>query len=122
MRPIATRYCDYRVAAPGRRITERLRTGAARVGRVRRSLVAFRGLLLVQRVAKFGATKRVATGVQTRIAMLHYAVVFLVIALIAAVFGFGGIAAGAAGIAKVLFVVFLIGAVVAFLMNGRSRI
>ena len=27
--------------------------------------------------------------------MLHYAVVFLVIALIAAVFGFGGIAAGA---------------------------
>jgi len=28
--------------------------------------------------------------------MLHYAVVFFIIALIAAVFGFGGIAAGAA--------------------------
>jgi uncharacterized membrane protein YtjA (UPF0391 family) len=56
------------------------------------------------------------------IQMLHYAVVFLIIALIAAVFGFGGIAAGAAGIAKVLFVVFLIGAVVTFLMNGRSRV
>jgi uncharacterized membrane protein YtjA (UPF0391 family) len=54
--------------------------------------------------------------------MLHYAVVFLIIALIAAVFGFGGIAAGAAGIAKVLFVIFLIGAVVSFLMHGRSRI
>jgi uncharacterized membrane protein YtjA (UPF0391 family) len=54
--------------------------------------------------------------------VLHYAVVFLVIALIAAVFGFGGIAAGAAGIAKILFVVFLIGAVVSFLMHGRSRI
>jgi uncharacterized membrane protein YtjA (UPF0391 family) len=54
--------------------------------------------------------------------MLHYAAVFLVIALIAAFFGFGGIAAGAAGIAKILFVVFLIGAVVAFLLNGRSRI
>ncbi len=54
--------------------------------------------------------------------MLHYAVVFLVIALIAAVFGFGGIAAGAAGIAKILFVVFLIGAIVTFLMNGRSRV
>lgn len=53
-------------------------------------------------------------------AMLHYAVVFLVIALIAAVFGFGGIAASAAGIAKILFVIFLIGAVVAFLMNGRG--
>jgi len=39
--------------------------------------------------------------------MLHYAVVFFVIALIAAVFGFGGIAAGAVEIAKVLFFIFL---------------
>jgi uncharacterized membrane protein YtjA (UPF0391 family) len=54
--------------------------------------------------------------------MLHYAIVFLIVALIAAVFGFGGIAVGAAGIAKVLFVVFLIGAVVSFLMHGRSRV
>jgi uncharacterized membrane protein YtjA (UPF0391 family) len=54
--------------------------------------------------------------------MLYYAIVFLVVALIAAVFGFGGIAVGAAGIAKVLFVVFLIGAVVSFLMHGRSRV
>ena len=38
--------------------------------------------------------------------MLHYAVVFFVIALIAALFGFGGIAASAMGIGKVLFVVF----------------
>ena len=52
--------------------------------------------------------------------MLHYAVVFLVIALIAALFGFGGIAAGAVGIAKILFFVFLIMAVVAFLF-GRCR-
>jgi uncharacterized membrane protein YtjA (UPF0391 family) len=53
--------------------------------------------------------------------MLHYAVVFLVIALIAAVFGFGGIAASAVGIAKILFFVFLIMAVVAFLFGGRRR-
>lgn len=39
--------------------------------------------------------------------MLHYAVLFFVIALIAAVFGFGGIAAGAVEIAKILFFVFL---------------
>jgi len=38
--------------------------------------------------------------------MLHYAVVFFVIALIAALFGFGGIAAGAIEIAKVLFFIF----------------
>src|ERR1700730_18161671 len=54
--------------------------------------------------------------------MLHYAVVFFVIALIAAFFGFGGIAVGAAGIAKVLFVVFLIGAVVSFLMSLGRRV
>ncbi|BDD90996.1 DUF1328 domain-containing protein [Pandoraea sp. XJJ-1] len=40
--------------------------------------------------------------------MLHYAVVFFVIALIAAVFGFTGIAVGAAEIAKILFFIFLV--------------
>ncbi len=54
--------------------------------------------------------------------MLYYAVVFFVIALVAAFFGFGGIAVGAAGIAKVLFVVFLIGAVVSFLMSMGRRV
>ena len=49
--------------------------------------------------------------------MLHYAIVFFIIALIAALFGFTGIAASATGIAKILFVVFLIMAVVAFVVN-----
>jgi uncharacterized membrane protein YtjA (UPF0391 family) len=40
--------------------------------------------------------------------MLTWTIVFLVIALIAAVFGFGGISAAATGIAKVLFFLFLI--------------
>ena len=40
--------------------------------------------------------------------MLRYAVIFFVIAIIAALFGFGGIAAGASEIAKVLFFVFLV--------------
>lgn len=40
--------------------------------------------------------------------MLYWAVVFLVISLVAALFGFGGIATAAAGIAKVLFGIFLI--------------
>ena len=48
-------------------------------------------------------------------AMLHYAVVFFVIALIAAVFGFGGIAASAVGIGKILFFVFAILAIASFL-------
>jgi uncharacterized membrane protein YtjA (UPF0391 family) len=49
------------------------------------------------------------------LAMLHYAVVFFVIALIAALFGFGGIAASAVGIGKILFIVFAILAVASFL-------
>ena len=39
--------------------------------------------------------------------MLYYALVFLLIAIIAAVFGFTGISLAAAGIAKLLFFVFL---------------
>jgi uncharacterized membrane protein YtjA (UPF0391 family) len=54
--------------------------------------------------------------------MLHYAIVFLVIALVAALFGFGGIAAGAVEIAKVLFFVFVIMAVVPYVIGlGRRR-
>jgi uncharacterized membrane protein YtjA (UPF0391 family) len=41
-------------------------------------------------------------------AMLRYAVVFFIIAIIAAIFGFTGIAAGAAEIAKILFFIFLV--------------
>jgi uncharacterized membrane protein YtjA (UPF0391 family) len=55
------------------------------------------------------------------LAMLHYAVVFFVIAIIAALFGFGGIAASAAGIAKILFVVFLVLALASFLFGFIKR-
>ena len=50
--------------------------------------------------------------------MLGWAITFLVIALIAALFGFGGIVTAAAGIAKVLFFLFLILFFV-FLLFGR---
>jgi uncharacterized membrane protein YtjA (UPF0391 family) len=40
--------------------------------------------------------------------MLNWALMFFVIALIAAVFGFGGIAVAAAGVAKILFYLFLV--------------
>ena len=49
--------------------------------------------------------------------MLNYAVIFLVIALIAAVFGFGGIVAGAVEIAKILFFIFVILAIVSFVVS-----
>lgn len=53
--------------------------------------------------------------------MLHYTIVFLVIALIAAVFGFGGIAASAVGIAQILFFVFLAMAVISFVVGLLKR-
>ena len=53
--------------------------------------------------------------------MLHYAVEFFVIALIAAVFGFGGIAAGAIEIGKILFFVFVVLAIASFLFGLVRR-
>ena len=53
--------------------------------------------------------------------MLGWAVVFLIIALVAAVFGFGSIAAASAGIAKVLFFIFLVLFVISLLFGWRGR-
>ena len=49
--------------------------------------------------------------------MLKWAAIFLVIALIAALFGFTGIAAAAAGIAKFLFFLFLVICLVFFIIG-----
>lgn len=54
--------------------------------------------------------------------MLHYAVAFFIIALIAALFGFSGIAASATGIAKILFAVFLVVALVTFILGQKRRV
>ncbi len=54
--------------------------------------------------------------------MLRYALIFLVIALVAALFGFGGVADMSFGAAKILFFVFLVLAVIAALSGGfRGR-
>ena len=58
-------------------------------------------------------------------AMLGWAVFFLVIALVAALFGFGGIAGTAIGIAKLLFFIFLAIFVISLIMGlgrGRTRV
>jgi uncharacterized membrane protein YtjA (UPF0391 family) len=51
--------------------------------------------------------------------MLRWAVIFFVISIVAALFGFTDIAAGAAGIAKVLFFIF-IAVFVVFLVLGLT--
>lgn len=55
------------------------------------------------------------TPTPTTVAMLYYAVVFLLIALISAALGFGALAGTAATIAKICFVVFLVFALLSFL-------
>jgi uncharacterized membrane protein YtjA (UPF0391 family) len=50
--------------------------------------------------------------------MLRYAVIFFVIAIVAALFGFGGIASGAASIAKILFFIFITIAVITLLFGA----
>lgn len=54
--------------------------------------------------------------------MLNWALSFLAVAIIAAVFGFTGIAAEAVGIAKIIFIVFIVLFMVAALMGAvRGR-
>jgi uncharacterized membrane protein YtjA (UPF0391 family) len=77
-------------------------------------------------VSAFGTAVAIHTNVpQTRYAgglMLHYAVVFLIIALIAGALGFFGIAGAAVGIAKILFFVFLVLFVVSLIMGRRGPV
>jgi uncharacterized membrane protein YtjA (UPF0391 family) len=54
--------------------------------------------------------------------MLRWALIFFVVAIIAAVFGFGGIAGEAAWIGKLLLVVFLILAVISIIFGRRSAV
>lgn len=49
--------------------------------------------------------------------LLGWALIFLVVALIAAAFGFGGIANTSAGIAKTLFLIFVVIFIVLLVMN-----
>lgn len=58
---------------------------------------------------------------QPHIIMLHWTLVFLVVALIAGVLGFSGIAGASANIAWILFVIFLILWIVSFVMRGARR-
>jgi len=54
--------------------------------------------------------------------MISWAITFLIIALIAAVFGFGGIAGSAMGMAQVLFFVFLVMFVLSLIFGRSTRI
>ncbi len=55
--------------------------------------------------------------------MLGWALMFLLVALVAGLFGFGGLASASVGIAQVLFFIFLLGflvSLVVHLLRGRA--
>jgi uncharacterized membrane protein YtjA (UPF0391 family) len=52
--------------------------------------------------------------------MLRWALIFFVVAIVAAIFGFSGVAGDAAWIGKVLLFVFLVLAVVSLVMGRRA--
>jgi uncharacterized membrane protein YtjA (UPF0391 family) len=53
--------------------------------------------------------------------MLYWALVFLIVAIVAAVFGFAGVATAAAGVAKLLFYIFLVVFAITLIMGLMRR-
>lgn len=53
--------------------------------------------------------------------MLYYALVFLIVAIIAGLLGFGAISFAAAGIAKILFFIFIVLFLVSLVRHMGSR-
>ena len=54
--------------------------------------------------------------------MLRYALIFLILALVASVLGFGGIAGDAAWIARVLLIIFVVMFLVSLVMGRTSTV
>jgi uncharacterized membrane protein YtjA (UPF0391 family) len=63
-----------------------------------------------------------AARVRGETTMLYYALVFLLIAIVAAVFGFGGVAVVSAGIAKILFFIFIVLFLVSLITHMSRRV
>jgi uncharacterized membrane protein YtjA (UPF0391 family) len=53
--------------------------------------------------------------------LLYWAVIFLIVALVAALFGFGGVAGTAVAGARIMFWVAIVLAVLAFVADLRTR-
>jgi uncharacterized membrane protein YtjA (UPF0391 family) len=79
--------------------------------------------VLLPQTSQWGFTCRLRRGwlcPLEGIDMLHWTLMFLIIALVAGILGFGGIAGTATGIAKILFFVFLVVWLMALLLGRRS--
>ena len=66
------------------------------------------------------STQEIFPGVRKGDHMLRWTLIFLVISIVAAVFGFGGVSIAAAGMARILFFIFLVLFLVS-LLGGLMR-
>ncbi len=53
--------------------------------------------------------------------LLYWALIFLIVALVAGVFGFGGVAAGAESIGRIIFYVAIILLLISLVLNFTRR-
>lgn len=53
--------------------------------------------------------------------MIHYTIVFFIVALVASFFGWGDVAVGAKEIARLIFAVFSVGCFITFLLYLHER-
>jgi uncharacterized membrane protein YtjA (UPF0391 family) len=77
--------------------------------------------LIWNRVAGVALLQRQLRNPQGGKPMLYWSLMFLIVALVAAVFGFGGIASTAAGIAQILFIVALVLFIVSLFASATRR-
>lgn len=54
--------------------------------------------------------------------MLYLSVLFFLISIIAALFGFGGVASASAGIAQILFFVFIVAFIISLILHLARRV
>lgn len=54
--------------------------------------------------------------------MLYLSLIFFIISLAAALFGFGGIASASAGVAQILFFVFIVAFIVSMILHLAQRV
>jgi uncharacterized membrane protein YtjA (UPF0391 family) len=119
MRPTPVTRTLRALHAQATRFTQRLHLAELRSPHVRVAYAPFTAALVESACRTHHAPG--LSSICTEIAMLYWAAVFFIIAIIAAVFGFGGIAAGAASIAKILFVVFVILFVLSLIFGSIRR-
>jgi uncharacterized membrane protein YtjA (UPF0391 family) len=89
------------------------------------ALTALPGLLnlwVIREENNLGLSEHLSSSSPGRLTMLHWSLIFLIIAIVAAIFGFTGIAGTSTEFAKILFVVFLVVWIISFIFGRKTSV